>query len=288
MASRRVLESVQATIVFSVWDALIGLFAANERLKGNIPVKASPGKLQPFDLWRGGGKTCCNASRITGLHGLVNVSSAGRWEIEMRKIGTATWMVAAFLVGLAIVVTVYAGGTPTHRLGMALRATARWSFLLFCLATYGGALSALFGPAFQPLARRGRDLGLAFAAAHSVHLALVVWLLYSSPYAIPRWYMIVFSIGVFWVYVLAAFSLSSTLSAQLGPRRWKFVRTIGVEYIAFAFAFEFTNRILDGNFANALHYSPLLAAAVGGPLLRMAARIKRRSDAENTVRLLPD
>ena len=208
--------------------------------------------------------------------------------MEMRKIGAAAWMVAAFLVGLATVVTVYAVGAPMHRLGMALRATARWSFLLFCLATYGGALTALLGSVFQPLARRGRDLGLAFAAAHQVHFALVAWLLYSSPYAIPRLYLIVFSIGVFWVYVLAAFSLSSKLSAWLGPPRWKIVRTIGVEYLAFAFAFEFANRILDGNRANALHYFPLFAAAVAGPLLRIAARLKRRSNAGNTARLLPD
>ena len=197
-------------------------------------------------------------------------------------------MVAAFLVGLAIVAAVYAAGAPAHRLGMALRATARWSLLWFCLATYGGALTALFGRRFEGLARRGRDFGLAFAAAHQVHIALVVWLLYSAPYPIPRLYVIVFSIGVFWLYVLAVFSLSSTLSAWLGPRRWKLVRTIAVEYLAFAFAFEFANRILDGDRANALHYFPLFAAAVGGPLLRIAARLKRRSAAGATARLLPD
>ncbi len=207
--------------------------------------------------------------------------------METRKIGTAIWMGVAFVVGLAIVVTVYAVGTPLHRLGMALRATARWSFLLFCLATYGGALTVLFSSSFQALARRGRDLGLAFASAQSVHIILVVWLLYSAPDAIPRSYLIVFCIGVFWVYVLAAFSLSSTLSAWLGSWRWKIVRKIGVEYIAFAFAFEFANRILDGNRANALHYFPLFAAAVGGPLLRIAAAIKRRSNAENTAGLVP-
>jgi hypothetical protein len=194
-------------------------------------------------------------------------------------------MGAAFVVGLAIVITIYAI-VPSQRLGMALRATARWSFLWFCLATYGGALTTLFGSRFHALARRGRDFGLAFAAAHVVHLALVVWLLYSSPYSIPPLYLMVFSVGVFWTYVLAAFSLSSTLSARLGPWRWKIVRTIGVEYIAFAYAFEFTNRILDGNRANAIHYFPLLAAAAGGPLLRIAAAIKRRSSAENTPGLL--
>jgi hypothetical protein len=172
---------------------------------------------------------------------------------------------------------------------MALRATARWSLFCFCLATYGGALTALFGSRFQALARRGRDFGLAFAAAQSLHIGLVVWLFYSSPNAIPPMlYLIVFFIGVFWVYVLAAFSLSSTLSTWLGATQWKIVRKIGVEYIAFAFAFDFAARAFAGNLANALHYSPLLAAAVGGPLLRIAAAIKRRTSAANTARLIPN
>jgi hypothetical protein len=195
-------------------------------------------------------------------------------------------MGAAFLMGLAIAITVFAVAVPTQRLGMALRATARWSFLWFCLATYGGALTTLFGSSFQVLARRGRDFGLAFAAAHLVHVALVVWLLYTSPDPFPRLQLIIFSIGVFCIYVLAVFSLSSTLSARLGPRLWKVVRTIGVEYIAFAYAFEFGSRILAGNRANALHYFPLFVAAVGGPLLRLSASIKRRTE-ENAARLLP-
>jgi hypothetical protein len=196
-------------------------------------------------------------------------------------------MGAAFAVGLLIAITVFAVAVPTQRLGMALRATARWSFLWFCLATYGGALTTLFGSRFQALARRGRDFGLAFAAAHLVHVALVVWLLYTSTDPFPRLQLIIFSIGVFCIYVLAVFSLSSTLSARLGPRRWQLVRTIGVEYIAFAYAFEFGSRILSGNRANALHYFPLFAAAVGGPLLRLSAWIKRRTNEENAARLLP-
>jgi hypothetical protein len=196
-------------------------------------------------------------------------------------------MGAAFVVGLGLVAAIYAIDVPLHRLGTALRATARWSFLWFCLATYGGALTTLFGPSFQALARRGRDFGLAFASAHSVHVALVVWLLYTSQEPFPRLPLIVFSIGVFWTYVLAVFSLSSTLSAWLGSRWWKNVRTIGVEYIAFAYAFEFAVRILDGNRANGLHYFPLFAAAVAGPLLRIGALIKRRSSAASTEGLQP-
>jgi hypothetical protein len=214
-------------------------------------------------------------------------AARGGGMLKMRKIKTAEWMAAAFIVALAIVVAVYDIAAPSQRLGMALRATARWSFLCFCLATYGGALTTLFGSTFQALASKGRDLGLAFAAAHTVHIALVVWLLYISTDPFPRVSLIVFSIGVFFVYLLAVISLSSALSARLGPRRWKNLRSIGVEYIAFAYAFEFGGRILDGNLANAIHYFPLFAAAVAGPLLRIAASIKRRSTAEKTAGLLP-
>jgi hypothetical protein len=195
----------------------------------------------------------------------------------MQKISTTEWMGGAVIAGLVVVLSVYLVADPSHRLGMELRATARWSFLWFCLATYGGALSTLFGAPFQPLARRGRDFGLAFAAAHSVHVALAVWLLYSTPDPFPRLPLIVFSVGVFWTYVLAIFSLSRKLCAWLGERSWKQVRKVGVEYIAFAYAFEFGGRILAGNLANAIHYAPLFAAAVGGPILRIVASIKRRS-----------
>jgi hypothetical protein len=196
-------------------------------------------------------------------------------------------MTAAFAVALAIAIVVYALAAPERRLGMALRDTARWSFVLFCLATYGGALTTLFGSTFQVLARSGRNLGLAFAAAHLVHVALAIWLLYDTPDPFPRLPLVVFSIGVFWTYLIAACSLNAHLSGWLGPRRWKTLRTIGVEYIAFAYVFEFGSRILNGNHANAVHYLPLLALAVGGPVLRLGAFAKRRFNVERTAGIVP-
>jgi hypothetical protein len=209
-----------------------------------------------------------------------------RLENQVRRISTAAWTGFALIMGLAIVLMVHTFAAPSQRLGMALRATARWSFLWFCLATYGGALRTLFGRRFQALASQGRDFGLAFASAHLVHVALVVWLLSVFPDPIPRLSLVIFTIGVLWIYVLAAFSLSPRLSARLGPWRWKAVRTIGVEYIAFAYAFEFGGRILNGNRANALHYSPLFAAALAGPMLRLSAWMRRRFNAANAVGLL--
>jgi hypothetical protein len=205
----------------------------------------------------------------------------------MRKIKAPQLMGAAFIAGLILCIGVYFVAAPSHRLGMALRATARWSFLWFCLATYGGALTTLFGSRFQALARRGRDFGLTFAAAHLVHIGLVGWFLYTSPEPFPRLELVIFSIGLFCTYFLAFFSLSSTLSGWLGPQLWKNARTIAVEYIAFAYAFDFGSRSLAGSWRSILLYSLLFALAAGGPVLRLAASIKRRSKAAIAAEPLP-
>src|SRR5579875_2142772 len=78
--------------------------------------------------------------------------------------------VAAAIAGLAM------DGIGSDGIRLGLRLTARWSFLLFWLAYSGRALEVLFGSAFRGVTKGGREFGLAFAAAHSVHIALVVWL----------------------------------------------------------------------------------------------------------------
>ena len=81
----------------------------------------------------------------------------------MRKSGI--WMGAAFGIALTIATAVLVlGGTDNKSIRLALELTARWSFLLFWLAYAGGALATLFG--WGVLAGRGREFGVAFAAAH--------------------------------------------------------------------------------------------------------------------------
>jgi hypothetical protein len=185
-------------------------------------------------------------------------------------------MGGAIAVALAIVLIVRVSAAPGERELVALRATARWSFLLFWLASAGGALATLFGSRFQSLAQRGRDLGLAFASAHLVHLGLVAWVLYGSATPFPRPSLIFFGIGVFWVYLLALLSIRS-LAAMLNPRICRIVRRVGVEYIAYAFFSDFAKNPFQGGVRNLLAYLPFLALAVAGPLLRLAAAVKRVS-----------
>src|SRR5271168_5661432 len=132
----------------------------------------------------------------------------------MRRPTTLEWMGAAIGVALTIVLTVGLVA-PDHKLSLALRSTARWSFLLFWLASCGGPLATLFGSRFSGLAARARDFGLSFASAHLVHLGLVAWLYYA--YTGPgRSTIIIFGIAAFWTYLLALFSLKQ-VTAMLNP-----------------------------------------------------------------------
>jgi D-alanyl-lipoteichoic acid acyltransferase DltB (MBOAT superfamily) len=185
-------------------------------------------------------------------------------------------MAAAFLVGLVIVLAVRAGAGPGERVVMALRATARWSFLLFWLASTGGALTTLFGSRFQALARRARDFGLAFASAHLVHLGVVAWVYFSSPDPPMRSTLVFFGIAAIWTYVLAILSIKR-LSVRLNPRAWRTVRTLGVEYIGLAFLTDFAKHPFQGGVLDVANYLPFLALAIAGPILRLAALVKRLS-----------
>lgn len=83
-------------------------------------------------------------------------------------------------------------------------------------------MTTLFGAAFPPLKQRGREFGLAFAAALLVHLALVSWLCWIG--AAPRIEIfILFGTAAAFALLLALFSLGN-LHALLGPKGWQLLR----------------------------------------------------------------
>jgi hypothetical protein len=194
-----------------------------------------------------------------------------------RKSATSAWMGVAFCMALGLAAMVLAAfGTGTTGLRRALDVTARFSFALFWLAYAGSALAALFGPAFRPVARRGRDLGLAFASAHLVHVGLVAWLFrISLQPPVSDSAFTFFAIGLIWTYLLALLSIGR-LSRMLGPARWRILRTVGLEYIALAFLVDFINHPLHLNAKSLLGYLPFSALALTGTLMRIAAWARRR------------
>jgi hypothetical protein len=96
---------------------------------------------------------------------------------SMRSRSAELWIGAALGANLFLsAIILVARGAGVHGTEAALFATGRVAFLWFWAAYAGGALTTLFGAAFLPLKQRGREFGLAFAAALLVHLALVSWL----------------------------------------------------------------------------------------------------------------
>jgi hypothetical protein len=185
-------------------------------------------------------------------------------------------MGAAFGTALGMAaVTLAVSGFGTTGLVRALRLTARFSFLLFWTAYAGGALRTLFGSAFQPIAWRGRDFGLAFASAHLVHIGLVVWLYQVSaqpPLSPPVFWFL--TIGAIWIYVLALLSIQPVARA-LGHLRWRLLRVSGMEYVSLVFLLDFVGHPMRGTLVSFLFYVPFAALSVMGTFLRLAAWASR-------------
>jgi hypothetical protein len=179
------------------------------------------------------------------------------------------WMGSAlgFALILAAVVIAVLGAGEKGTVA-ALRATARFSFLLFWIAYSSGALATLFGPTFQPLKQRAREFGLAFAAAHLVHIGLVGWLCWIGA-APPVGTFVFFGVAVIFTYLLAFFSIGN-VQQPLGPR-WRLLKTVGMNYIAYAFFVDFMNGPLSGGIKHVVQYLPFVILAVAGPFLRLAA-----------------
>lgn len=185
-------------------------------------------------------------------------------------------MTGAFLGSLVVAaptLAVFGVGIGGTQIGLQL--TARWSFCFFLPAYAGGALATIFGPVFQPLARRGRDLGLAFASAHLTHAALVAWLYYISPRAPLSTRSALFFGGALLVtYVLALFSFPRWV-AKLPPRAWWALRTFGMDYIALAFVYDLHNNPFHHGLVHLLAYLPFFAIGVAALLVRLASYAKR-------------
>jgi hypothetical protein len=179
-------------------------------------------------------------------------------------------MVIAFLVALALAVIVLAVfGAGDRGTVLALRVTARWSFLLFWMPYAGSAIAKLCDPHLGGLSRYGRELGLAFASAQLVHVGLILWL--SHVASGPQDTMLFFWVGIFCTYLLALFSLPQLDTLRLGI--WRPFRTVLVEYIALVFAADFVILPLRENGLDKypLTYLPFAVLLVLGVALRVLA-----------------
>jgi len=193
----------------------------------------------------------------------------------MRK--SLNWMGIAFGIALAITVAVLVlQGADNKGTRLALELTARWSFLLFWLAYAGNATAQLFG--LRSLAGHGREFGLAFAAAHLVHIGLIVWLgIVLGRVPLSGGLLLFFLIALLFTYLLAGLSFGGVKA--LGPA-WPPLRFIGMNYILIAFGRDFVLPVLypkpaQLNLGHFLFYAPFMLVAIAAPLLVLAAHFRR-------------
>ena len=189
----------------------------------------------------------------------------------MRK--SLNWMGIAFGIALAITVAVLVlQGADNKGTRLALELTARWSFLLFWLAYAGNATAQLFG--VRSLAGHGREFGLAFAAAHLVHIGLIVWLgIILGRVPLSGGLLLFFLIALFATYLLAVLSFGG--AKALGPA-WAPLRFVAMNYILIAFGRDFLLPVLypkpsQINPGHYLFYAPFLVLSLAAPLLTLLA-----------------
>ena len=188
----------------------------------------------------------------------------------MRPGSAERCMSTAFGTNLFLAAIILAtDGSDRHGTSLALHATARFAFLLFWSAYCGGALTTLFGPAFLPLKQHGRELGLAFAAALLVHLALVSWLCWIGSAPSIDVFMFFGPVAAL-TYILALLSFGN-LHAILGPKLWQLLRTIGMNVILYAFLTDLMEDPLYRGIWHFVEYLPFTIMAIAAPLLKLAA-----------------
>lgn len=187
------------------------------------------------------------------------------------------WMAAASLAAaLTAAVVLCLQGFNQRGLGTALFITGRMAFLAFWLSYCGTSLVRVFGTAFLPLQRRVRETGLAFAAIIAVHTALVLWLtLIGAPPG--RTIFLVFGIALGCTAFLTVLSFND-LHQRLGRRGWRAVRFLGMNYIAYVFALDFTRDPFGGGVPHWLEYGPFTILSIVGPCLRLVAFLQRRGE----------
>jgi hypothetical protein len=178
-------------------------------------------------------------------------------------------------MALAAVTLLLAGATDSG-IFVALRVTGRWSFLWFWLAFIVATLPTLFGPAFRPWAVRGREFGLGYASAQTVHVALLVWLYCTAARPpVPQSVLVFFGVGVFWTYLLALLSFGG-FARLFDARVVRVLRTIGVYYIGFAFFKDLARNPFHGGLVNLILYLPFTVLIGVALSLRLAAMVRRQ------------
>lgn len=156
--------------------------------------------------------------------------------------------VLALAVSAMAAAIVAAQGGDVEGVRAAIRATARSSAALFCLAFAAGALVKLWpGAATRWLKRNRRIFGLAFAVSHGVHALAIAAYAILAPAAFAAHTMPATWIfgGLAYAFIIAMAATSFDRSAAwIGPRAWRILHAVGAYYLWISFINNFGRRAI--------------------------------------------
>ena len=153
---------------------------------------------------------------------------------------------------------------------VAIRATARISFVLFLGAFLGNALYSLVPSVTTRWLKANKDrFTLGFAASHTVHLAFILTLVVAigREHAFKGTMVVPFTTGFLFIYALAAgvlFRSRPLLSSHL--------EALAHYYLMALFAVSFTRHAI----VKPLFYSPFVLIAITALGVRIAVAIRSR------------
>jgi hypothetical protein len=154
---------------------------------------------------------------------------------------------------------------------MAIRTTARISFVLFLGAFLGNAVYSLLPAAGTRWLKANKDgLVLGFAASHTVHLVFILTLVVAigPEHALKGTMIVAFTTGLLFIYALAAGVVLFRLRPFLSPH----FEVVAHYYLMALFAVSFTRHAI----VRPLFYTPFLLVAVSAIGVRIAVAIRSR------------
>ena len=168
------------------------------------------------------------------------------------------------------------GGTGSHGVELALRTTARVSFVWFLLAYLASPLHALArGSLSRWLMRRRRALGVVFGASMTMHVAFILALFrIHSPERPPMVTDADFWIGIPGLVLVALMTATSfdALERALGPERWKKLHRTGLHVVWAIFFLCLVDSVGRKDAASPLlEYHVFIAALLAALVLRVVA-----------------
>jgi sulfoxide reductase heme-binding subunit YedZ len=204
-------------------------------------------------------------------------SSPGARRIPWLEGWPLTAAAAAAVLALSLAI-VLAGRGSGDAIALAIRTTARTSFALFALAFTASAAHRLWPGRFTRWQRRNRRyLGVAFAASHLTHAAMIATLVAVDPVSFHiragEMSRVPGLVGYGFVVAMAATSFDRS-AAWLGRRAWRVLHTVGALYLWISFLNAFLTRAL-----RMPGYWPAAGLAIAAMAIRIAAWLAGRARA---------